>query len=447
MTTYIAAAFLLLLVILVSLVPAALPTAINVAASLFLALKIAKRRILFVPVLIAVSALLSFNVRIPSMITEGGTPGKLPQSHIAKKTLIGPDDKLRLDADSDVISYRQTNEVLRWGLQNDWRLRLGSVSIISEYPNHILREQGVAATPGTEGNAVLRIRNTLRNDGIVEISAQIINNGEIAATYRHEARRSYPFEEIDQRGMPRDNWVSHLLYLTQFTPWNIPRDLFPKGYSPFSEFLKNAVGQYALSASGTVAQPVLEQMNDPAKLIEGTARLVFEDTLSKLSVPPLKWHCNGEDAGHEFTVTPLVGIAWKDKEIPGLKMPIAPVDGYSPSPVTSVCSGNHFWISAYQHNLKRLYVWHYVVDFRGRSLRLQEWVKADLPKNALARVEKWQRRGLHLNKVGKTSYELFFVHYDEDSFGMPTAKEGIEIEIKLPVKEAKQSKRPRPETK
>lgn len=401
-----------------------LPTLLNIVVSISGACVISKKWGLRLVLAAVISIVLSVNVRIPSLIVDA-LAEPMVRSSISKKVVLGPSEKVRVDSDGEHIYYRRTSEPPRWGMQADWQIRIGHIPVVDERPVEILKRNGVAvSTKPDNQRIVLRIRREV-SAGVMQIKAQLEDSGQVVATYEQRVRKSFLLEDFNHFGGFRDDWRAGFLYLTQATPWNPDKEIYPQGYAPFANFLYEAIAQTGVSPDGSPVHALLEPVNLRDRQVKSRASITFEYPVFGRAIPEARYTCEGGDRDRPFSVVGPGEVHWKDKDFPPLRVQGAPVDGYSPSFTGLWCEGDSFWLAAY--HLKHINLWRYKVSFEERSLKLQQWLRPELPAVAQSRVDGWQRRSLTLGGIRQDAILVYLRGgTDRDNHLV----EGYEIEVR-----------------
>jgi hypothetical protein len=428
MTTVAAAVGVILLLLLCIFVPVVVPYILNIGVSAFIAFKLVRRPMLRILVFVGLSALMSLNVRMLTWIQ--GDPNEV-RTKIVGKAAIDPEEKLVLDSDSQHVYFRRRTDPPRFGLRNDWSIGFVPVETVYEEPTRILSNLGIGHHTGTDGKTVLRIR-TRENLGVMQVSASILVNGTPMSEYTHMVRKSYPLEEFDYYGKFKDgDWKAAFLYLTQSTLWVAHRDLVPVTYRPLREYIKAAVEQRGVSEDGTSIAPVIDGLNVLSRWA-GAKATTDLTSLPAYDMPPtIGRTCKGKDAGHDFTAVPPETVIWKDEDLPRMTIPRSTVDGYLVLPSAIACDkeANRFWLGAY--HLGKLNLWRYRVDFRGRSLRLERWLQAQVSQEARQAFDELRPRGLRIGAIHESSADLYVFKAVNDRWGRPVADHGYRVQMAL----------------
>lgn len=383
-TTFIGAVLYGLLVIFVAIVTFfffAFPTALNIAVSAYTSIKITKRWYLVFLIVASISALLSFNVRIPNLIFDASNPDFWPSQEITRKLLIAPDEKISLKLDEPAIYYRQNTAVSHW-----WPLSEGSANVkplpmIVERPKDILRRLKFPSTVDEASRVSLTI-NTTHADGLVIIHAELKDQEGLAASYHHVARRNFNFENLNSRGVNKEPWRAYFSIFTQKTPWNWSRDYYPPRFSPIEDFLKKAVSFQAVDAfhAQTDSDGVPARVPTKPQLATISAPPV---ALPLDEVPEYRQKCQGISKNQPFQAYASVGqiiIFWEDQDFYPMILG-GSVDGYQGSLNVTACSGSEIKVTSVHSG--EINIWHYQVDFMTRSLIPSALVNLAVPAELL----------------------------------------------------------------
>jgi hypothetical protein len=416
----------ILLLLLGLALPPIFPSLIVVAVAALVAFRTSKRVEIRVLVLVGLSALITLGPRIPSLLA--GDPDET-RTNIEARTMIGPQDKLRLEADAEYVYFRRNSDPPAFGIRNDWSFGIRPLATVYEKPDTILTELGIAHTKSGNGAVTLRIATPVRN-GVMEVNAQVIVAGKPVATYLHKVRKSYPFEEFNYYGsFGEGDWRPVFLYLTGDTWWALRTERFAAGYHPLRSFIEAAIGQGAVSETGEAVTPHADPLQSPEKLRMASARFQLDKLVDGQDIAPNRPLCEGEDAGHAFTAIAPEVVQWKDDEIPRLHLPRSVVDGYHALPNTMLCDGarNRFWVAAF--HVGRINLWQYRVDFNARSLRLEQWLQAEPSPEAAKVFEGMRNKMLWLTAIHDGSVELYMVNWKKDRRDKVVAENGYRIDV------------------
>jgi len=267
---------------------------------------------------------------------------------------------------------------------------------------------------------------------VMEVTAQVLEGGKPAATYVHKVRKSYPLEEFDFYGrFNKGDWRPMFLYLTQNTFWASRKERFPANHRPLRDFIQASLAQGGVSASGAPVTPGVDSLNSPEKLRKVIAHFHLDTLLQGSDLPSNRRVCEGEDAGQPFTAIAPETIRWKDTQIPQMVVPRSHVDGFLVMPHTILCDGerNRFWLAAY--HMGRLNLWQYRLDFNARSLRVEQWLQADVPPEAKKLFDAMRRKNLWIGGIRGGAAELYMVNLQNDRFGKRIAENGYRIDVSL----------------
>lgn len=373
-----------------------LPTLLNVAVSIWIACMLSRNWGVRLALAAVISLALSINFRIPSVVMDAFTEPKV-QSNVSKKVVLGPSEKVRMDSDGEHLYYRRTTEPPRFGIQNDWHFRIGHIPVVKERPVEILKDNGVAvSTSSASQRVVLRVRRH-ESMGIMRVMVTLEDSGQIVASYEQSVRKAFLLEDFNHHGKFVDDWRPVFLYLTQATPWNLSKEIFPRGYAPLANFLREAIEQRGVLEDGSMVQATSDPVNLMSRSGKSRAKITFEYPRFGHAIPDGQKTCEGNDGEWPFSVTRAGEVIWKDEDFPPLHVQNVPVDGVRPFFSGVMCFGDSFWLGVY--HMKRIHLWQYKVSFKERSLKLQKWLRPELPAVVQASVEGWERKFLTLGGV------------------------------------------------
>lgn len=383
-----------------------LPTIINIALSTYIGLKITKKWISAIPTIILVSALLSFNVRIPHLASDYFSDDLMPSYEISRKLEVHPSEKILLSTNEDEIFYRSDTSVKGWGFHDNWQLDLYETPMIVERPEWILRDLGLASTNTGSHHASITFHSKVIN-GRAYIRVVLRDEYGISATYKHVARRNIGIDNLNSSGEQIDPWRGYVSLFTQRTPWNWSINYYPKSFTPLADFLSKAVvlkGSEKAPSSVEIQEPTLLSVLRSERLLN-----VQDDRFA------ITHHCEGADRDVKYSVTATshsVSVIWADRDYPPLLIKIGPFDGFYHWNNVSSCSGNKFVITTLiaDKALARTFE----VDSSNRQATLKEWVQ--LPSTFPTSSRQAKSR-LFLNSLKSGIYEFVFVRYQKTTVG------------------------------
>lgn len=409
MTTILASIAWLLLLVSLFLAPL-LPSILNLLVAGFIAFKLSKLwriRLLLLPVL---SAVLSWNVRIPHLKETYLTDSAAPEVAIHRKVILGPYEKMTVVVDEPTVYYRRTSSVPIWGFRdNQWRIGITRVPMVVEEPLTSIRQMGIAATDTGTNRVVLRINSEVKN-GLSRIRLELHDNQGVAATYAHDPRRNYPFETLDSSGDLGGGWASYLVFLTQHTPWNFQRAFYPDQYMPIKGFLERALAQYGASADGTLIPPAMDSMDTAGRLVDVRLRRDVK-VIAAGDLPAPSSQCTGEDSGRKFSAhtTNALEVHWENNDFPPLRLAFSAIDGYLPAFSTASCVENTVWITT--NHMGKIHAWKYAVSFGERSLVLKQRLTFAIP----VEISGADARNYFVRSIAGDSggYDILLARYEE----------------------------------
>lgn len=420
---YLAFALFSVAILLFAAVPA-IPSVLNCVCSALIVRKVSSRLMVRVLMFIAISAVMSWNLRFPTLKADHLGSPPVSDASVARKVVLGPFEKVSVKLDSPQVFYRRNTAVPSWGFKNNqWELGVTSVPMIVESPLNIIREIGIAVSKEENSRVSIGLTSTLV-DGITQIRITVTDENGIAATYQQDARRNYTLEQLDSQGSPGSGWKGHFAFLTQKTPWNPTKELYPPQHAPIRDFFRNALLQSGATSTGKFVPPQFDSLDKAAVFVEQL--LVREvKSLSLDRVPAPYQRCVGTDSEKSFDAfaSNTLEVSWADKDIPPIRLPIVAIDGYHPSLHAVSCSGNSVWLAS--SHLGAIYAWRYEVNFAMRSLILKERLKLDIPDQV---ADKKERRFFWLASIepSRQGYNLLLARHEQDppSSGRFVPREG-----------------------
>lgn len=383
---YIALTLILAAVLLVAAAPV-LPTVFNVAIVGLVAYRTTKRWLIRIPLFIALSALISWNLRIPTLISDHFGSAPQPEVKIGRAVTLGFNEKVSLRIAAPEVYYRRGNHVPSWGFNGSggsFELGVKKVPMIVENPADALRSANIPVSSEDGQRVSIEVRSSIAS-GFNHIDVTVRDELGVAATLRHAPRVNFPLEKLDRSGQSDSNWLGSLAFIAQKTPWNPTKDYYPHDYAPIKEFLAEALLQRGPIVSGGSVGVTADSLDKASVPVEHYA-VVSIKSLRENEVEKPYQPCVGEASGMPFDVGAdvSVSIAWGDKDFPPIHVPRTPVDGNWPALNAAGCSGNGFWVSSNSNGFLR--VWQYEANFESRSVILRRRVKVAFPEEIATEI-------------------------------------------------------------